>query len=121
MTARAAARGACARAGDDPVWGSVAALVAVQRRHALRTLAVVGSGLALLLGAFALVPAAGAAALGGVPAGWLALTAGVQPVWLVVALRHVRAAERAERELVRAVRRRGGPLGNGPPRGRGSA
>jgi len=118
MTARAAAL----RAGEDPVWGSVAALVAVQRRHALRTLAVVGAGLGLLLGAFALVPA-GAAALGGVPFGWLVLTAGVQPAWLVVALRHVRAAEQAERDLVRAVRRRTGAGGNGPvrPPGRGSA
>lgn len=119
MTARAAAL----RAGEDPVWGSVAALVAVQRRHALRTLAVVGAGLGLLLGAFALAPAAGAAALGGVPFGWLVLTAGVQPAWLVVALRHVRAAEQAERDLVRAVRRRTGAGGSGPgrPPGRGSA
>ncbi len=119
MTARAAAL----RAGEDPLWGSVAALVAVQRRHALRTLAVVGAGLGLLLGAFALVPAAGAAVLGGVPFGWLVLTAGVQPAWLVVALRHVRAAEQAERDLVRAVRRRTGAGGSGPgrPPGRGSA
>lgn len=81
----------------------VAAVMAVQRRHALRTLTVVVAGLGALLGGLAFLPRA--AGVGGVPFGWLVLTAVAQPLWLFVAVRHVRAAEQAERDLVRATRR----------------
>ncbi len=84
----------------------MAAVMAVQRRHALRTLAVVVAGLGVLLAGLACVPGDGTAGVAGVPCGWLVLTAVVQPLWLVVAVRHVRAAEQAERDLVRAARGR---------------
>jgi len=87
-----------------PGRGCVSSLMAVQRRHALRTLAIVVAGLTALLGA-ALVPGAADARCG--PFGWLVFTTLVHPMWLVVAVRHVRAAEQAERDLVRAARRRG--------------
>lgn len=108
--------------GDGPGGVNVASLMAVQRRHALRTLAIVLGGLAVLLGA----PALGAAGVGCVPFGWPVLTAAVQPLWLVVALRHVRAAEQAERDLLRAARRRTGRArqgrgGQGRPPGCGPA
>ncbi|MEV5409147.1 hypothetical protein AB0K60_09970 [Thermopolyspora sp. NPDC052614] len=67
---------------------------------------MVVAGLTVLLAGLACVPGAGTVCVAGVPCGWLVLTAVVQPLWFVVAVRHVRAAEQAERDLVRAARGR---------------
>ena len=57
-------------------------------------------GLPLLL---MLVPAVSRARVYGVPLAWALLVLGVQPVWAAVAVRHVRHAERTEREFARLV------------------
>lgn len=54
------------------------------------------TGLPALL---ALVPAVARARLGGVPLSCIVLALGIQPVWIAVAFRQLRRAERAEREL----------------------
>jgi hypothetical protein len=81
------------------------ALVRAQLRVAAATVAVVAplvAGLPLLLD---LVPAAGRARLHGVPVSWLVLALGIQPVWVLTGARHVRRAERVERDFVRLVGR----------------
>jgi hypothetical protein len=74
-------------------------LIRAQLRHALVTcgfVALVVGGLPMV---FALVPELSAVRLGGVPLPWLVLGLGVHPLWVVVAARHVRRAERAERDF----------------------
>lgn len=91
----------CAPSGDAPRPGEAAAraLIRTQLRIALGTgafvLAVV-TGLPALL---AFVPAVARARVGGVPLSCVVLALGIQPVWIAVAVRQLRRAERAEREL----------------------
>ncbi|QKW35187.1 hypothetical protein HUT06_15025 [Actinomadura sp. NAK00032] len=76
------------------------ALIRAQLRTALGTCAMVMSvlaGLPLL----ALVPPVARVRAHGLPVLWLVLAAGVQPVWIAVAVRQLRRAERAERALDR--------------------
>ncbi|MGW5415703.1 hypothetical protein [Actinomadura geliboluensis] len=76
------------------------ALIRAQLRAALGTCAIV---MAVLVGLplLALVPPVARARAHGLPVLWLVLAAGVQPVWVAVAVRQLRRAERAERALDR--------------------
>jgi hypothetical protein len=79
--------------------GSVRALMRVQAGHAALTCAIVAlisGGLPLL---FAWEPALSRVRLGGVRLPWLVLCAVVPLLWVAVARRHVRLAERAERDF----------------------
>ncbi|WUH96462.1 hypothetical protein OHR68_23115 [Spirillospora sp. NBC_00431] len=88
---------------------AASALIRAQLRIALRTCAIVltvVTGLPVLL---ALVPAIARAGVRGVPLCWLVLALGIQPLWVAVALRQLRRAERAERELTRPASPVDGP------------
>ncbi|MDL4771154.1 MULTISPECIES: hypothetical protein [Thermomonosporaceae] len=81
------------------------ALVRAQLRAAAATVAIVAgvvAGLPLLLD---VTPALCRARLHGVPVSWLVLALGIQPVWVLTGARHVRRAERIERDFVRLVGR----------------
>ncbi|MDT0267749.1 hypothetical protein RM844_15805 [Streptomyces sp. DSM 44915] len=77
---------------------TVRALFARQRRQALRTLALLGTVLFGLSGLLAAAPALSRVTLLGVPVSWLLLMGGSYPLLLLIAVRHVRRAERLERE-----------------------
>lgn len=83
----------------DPA--AVPALIRAQLRTALGTGAVVLTVLAGLPALLALVPELARTRVHGLPLPGLVLAFGVQPVWIAVALRQLRRAERAERELPR--------------------
>lgn len=91
-------------AHDDPSAARVRALIRAQARLALATSAVVFLLLAGLPLLFALSPGLSHVRLLGVRLPWLILCGGVQPVWVVAARRHVRLAERAERDFTRPAR-----------------
>jgi len=83
----------------------VQSLIRTQLRTALVTLAIVTAvviGLPLLL---MTVPALCRSRLYGVPLPWLGLALFVQPLWIMAAARHLRQAERTEREFARLVDR----------------
>ncbi|MEU8345874.1 hypothetical protein AB0C74_29600 [Spirillospora sp. NPDC048832] len=85
---------------SPPAPAEARALIRAQLRTALGTCSIVMSvlvGLPLL----ALVPPVARARAHGLPVLWLVLAAGVQPVWIAVAVRQMRRAERAERALDR--------------------
>ncbi|WP_150236931.1 DUF485 domain-containing protein [Nocardiopsis quinghaiensis] len=84
-----------------------------QRRAAARTVALLSALLFGMSGAFAAFPALGEVRLGGVPLSWLLLMVAVYPLLFVLALWHVRSAERIED---RAERER--PVSGGGERGR---
>ena len=95
---RLAADGARADAGP------VRSLMRIQARYAARTCAIVAlvtGGLPLL---FAMAPGLSQVRLLGVRLPWLLLCVVVPVVWVAVARRHVRLAERAEREFAAAAR-----------------
>ncbi|WP_049567335.1 hypothetical protein [Streptomyces sp. SBT349] len=73
------------------------AVFARQRRLALRTLAILGLLLFGLSGLLGALPSLGRVTVVGVPASWLLLMAASYPLLLVIAVLHVRAAERIER------------------------
>lgn len=77
-----------------------------QRRLAIRTVASLGLVLFGTSGVIALAPALDQVVVAGAPVSWLVLTAATYPVLLVLAVLHVRAAERIDT-------RQGGP-GHGP-------
>ncbi|WP_169807839.1 hypothetical protein [Actinomadura hibisca] len=80
-------------------------LIRAQLRAALGTCALVGlvlAGLPLLLSR---VPELNRVRVYEVPLPWLVLALGVQPVWVLLAARHVRRAERVERDFTRLVDR----------------
>ncbi|GAA3509057.1 hypothetical protein [Actinomadura keratinilytica] len=79
------------------------ALIRAQLRSALLTAGAVLTaiiGLPLLL---TLVPALARARVHGVPLAWPLLVLGVQPVWIILAVRQLWRAERTEREFARFV------------------
>ncbi|MFI0484637.1 hypothetical protein [Actinomadura sp. 9N215] len=87
-----------------PVGAAAAsALIRAQLRIALTTCAVVLTVVAGLPALLALVPAISRAGVRGVPLSWLVLVLGIQPLWVAVALRQLRRAERAERDLTAQV------------------
>ncbi|WP_051711764.1 hypothetical protein [Spirillospora albida] len=72
------------------------ALIRVQLRIALGTCAVVLAVVAVPPLLLVLVPGLGDLRIGGVPLVWPLLALGVQPLCIIVALRQLRHAERAE-------------------------
>ncbi|TMQ94569.1 hypothetical protein ETD83_23690 [Actinomadura soli] len=83
------------------------ALIRLQLGIALRTCAIVIAVVAGLPALLALAPGVAHAGVRGVPLFWPVLVFGVQPVWIAVALRQLRRAERAERELTAPAPGRG--------------
>jgi hypothetical protein len=83
----------------------IKSLIRAQLRHSLVTCGIVAFVLGLMPLTFALVPALSAIKPFGVPLPWLVLGLGVQPLWIAAGARHVRRAERAEREFVDLVAR----------------
>jgi hypothetical protein len=83
----------------------VRSLMRAQLRLALATCGLVALVIGLLPLLFALVPALAGVKLCGVPLPWLVLGLGVQPLWIAAAARHVRRAERAERDFIDLVNR----------------
>lgn len=81
--------------GDDD---AARAFFARQRRLALRTLAVLGALLFGLSGLLGALPVLDGITIAGVPASWLLLMTASYPLLLVIAILHVRRAERNERE-----------------------
>lgn len=71
-------------------------LFRTQRRIAVRTVALLSVLLFGMSGALAAFPVLGQIRLGGVPLSWLLLAVAVYPLLLVLALWHVRSAERVE-------------------------
>ncbi|GAA2415104.1 hypothetical protein GCM10010420_51160 [Streptomyces glaucosporus] len=72
------------------------AVFAAQRRTALRTVALLGVVLFGSSGAVAALPALDRVSVWGLPLSWLVLAFATYPVLLLLALCHVRRAERAE-------------------------
>ncbi|RMI45855.1 hypothetical protein [Streptomyces triticirhizae] len=91
-------------ADDRDSTEAVRALFARQRRQAARTLALLGAVLFGLSGLLAAAPALSHVTLLGVPLSWLLLMGGSYPVLLLIAVRHVRRAERLERDGARPER-----------------
>ncbi|WP_160050035.1 MULTISPECIES: hypothetical protein [unclassified Nocardiopsis] len=71
-------------------------LFRTQRRTAVRTVAALAVLLFGMSGAFAALPVLGEIRLFGVPLSWLLLTVAVHPMLFLMALWHVRSAERVE-------------------------
>ncbi|MFI0445021.1 hypothetical protein [Actinomadura sp. 6N118] len=83
----------------------VRTLIRAQLRAALATLTVVAVviiGLPLLL---VLLPALSRSRVYGIPVSWLGLALCIQPIWIAAAARHLRQAERIERDFARLVDR----------------
>lgn len=83
----------------------IRSLMRVQLRLALVTCGIVALVVGLLPLVFALAPALSAVKPLGVPLPWLVLGLGVQPLWIAAAARHVRKAERTERDFIDLVTR----------------
>ncbi|MDT0328991.1 hypothetical protein [Nocardiopsis lambiniae] len=71
-------------------------LFRIQRRAAVRTVSLLSLLLFGMSGSFALWPVLTQVRLGGVPLSWLLLVVAVYPLLFLLALWHVRTAERAE-------------------------
>ncbi|MFI0368042.1 hypothetical protein ACH35V_09185 [Actinomadura sp. 1N219] len=82
---------------------AVSALIRRQLGIALRTCAIVVAVVAGLPALLVLAPAVAGVGVRGVPLFWLVLVFGIQPVWIALAMRQLRRAERAERELTGPV------------------
>ncbi|MDB1087473.1 hypothetical protein PJ985_07830 [Streptomyces sp. ACA25] len=82
--------------GEDTDTVAGRAVFARQRRLALHTLGQLGLLLFGLSGLLAAAPALGRITLGGVPVSWMLLMAASYPMLLVIAVLHVRRAERIE-------------------------
>ena len=83
----------------DPGTERVRTLIRRQARLALATSAIIFlllGGLPLLFAAF---PGLSHVRVLGIRLPWLILCGGVQPIWVIAARRHVRLAERAERDF----------------------
>jgi hypothetical protein len=98
------------RAGDaaeqtEPDAADVRSLMRDQLRLALVTCGVVGLVVGALPLVFALAPGLSAVRLSGVPLPWVVLGLGVQPLWIVAAVGHIRRAERTERDFIDRVAR----------------
>jgi fatty acid desaturase len=76
-------------------------MMRAQRKIALTTCAIVAVAVVGLPLLFAWAPGLSRIRLLGFRLPWLILSAMVPPVWVAVAGRHVRHAERAERRIVR--------------------
>lgn len=101
-------------AGEQVGAAQVRALVRAQARLALATCSIVVlllTGLPLLL---AWAPGLSRIRLFGIRLPWLILCGGVPVVWVAVARRHIRLAERTERAFTEAVRP-GRPSSAPPP------
>lgn len=83
----------------DPCAARVRTLIRTQARLALATSAIIFLLLAGLPLLFAFAPGLSHVRLLGIRLPWLILCGGVQPIWVVAAYRHVRLAERAERDF----------------------
>ncbi len=96
------------RPGDtsttEPGMGDVRALIRAQAKLAFVTCAVVFAILAGLPLLFAAAPGLSHIRLYGVRLPWLILCGVVPPVWVAVARRHVRLAERVERAFTEPAR-----------------
>ncbi|TDC22256.1 hypothetical protein E1265_16085 [Streptomyces sp. 8K308] len=84
-------------AEDERELAAARELFIAQRRHAVRTLALLGALLFGLSGLLGALPVLGRITVAGVPASWLLLMAASYPMLLLIAVGHVRAAERVER------------------------
>ncbi|CAL9524798.1 hypothetical protein SUDANB121_03928 [Nocardiopsis dassonvillei] len=73
-----------------------------QRRTAVRTVVLLSLLLFGMSGAFALWPQLTGARVAGVPLSWALLVVGVYPLLFLLALWHVRSAERAEEDAAAA-------------------
>ncbi|MBW8480888.1 hypothetical protein [Actinomadura parmotrematis] len=80
-------------------------LIRAQLRCALLAGGTVAAVLAVLPALLVWEPVLGRRRLLGVPLPWLLLALAVQPVWIAVAARHVRQAERIEAEFAALVDR----------------
>ncbi|MEO3823496.1 hypothetical protein [Actinomadura sp. B10D3] len=96
----------CAPPAPRPGEAEARALIRAQLRIALGTAAIVMAVVTGLPALLALVPAVARARVGGVPLSCAVLALGIQPVWVAVAFRQLRRAERAERELTGTAGRR---------------
>jgi hypothetical protein len=81
----------------------IRSLIRAQLGLALRVFAVFAAVLGGLPLLFALVPAAGRAEIGGLPAPWLLLGIAAFPLLVLLGLVYVRQAERNEREFAELV------------------
>jgi hypothetical protein len=88
----------------DPGAARVRSLIRTQARLALVTTSIIFLLLAGLPLVFALAPGLSHIRLLGVRLPWLILCGGVQPIWVIAAHRHVRLAERAERDFTDPAR-----------------
>ncbi|MEO3754834.1 hypothetical protein [Streptomyces sp. B6B3] len=84
-------------ADDEATTAAARALFARQRRLALRTLSVLGLLLFGLSGLLGVLPALDDVTVLDIPASWLLLMTASYPLLLLIAVLHVRAAERIER------------------------
>ncbi|MGK5553752.1 hypothetical protein ACSNOI_19235 [Actinomadura kijaniata] len=82
----------------------VRSLIRAQLRSALVTCAAV-AGVLVALPLLFQVPALAQARVHGVPLPWLLLALGLQPLWIGLAVRHARRAERTERDFLQLVER----------------
>lgn len=80
-----------------------------QRRATVRTVALLGVVLFGTSGVIAVAPALDQVTLAGIPLSWLVLMTATYPVLLVIAVLHVRAAERIDATAPGATRRDGRP------------
>ncbi|MDT0323644.1 hypothetical protein [Streptomyces millisiae] len=84
-------------AEDERELAAARELFTTQRRHAARTLGLLALLLFGLSGLLGALPVLGRFTVAGVPASWLLLMAASYPLLLLIAVRHVRGAERVER------------------------
>ena len=89
----------------DPGDAQVRALIRAQARVAFRTCAVVLAVLAGLPLLFAAFPGLSHIRVSGVRLPWLILCGAVPPLWVAIAHRHVRRAERVERAYTEPAHR----------------
>jgi hypothetical protein len=83
---------------EDATTAAARALFVRQRRLAVRTLCVLGALLFGLSGLIGALPVLDRVTVLGIPASWLLLMTASYPLLLVIAVLHVRGAERRERE-----------------------
>jgi hypothetical protein len=82
----------------------VGSLVRAQRAAAIRTLALLAATVGALPLVFHLLPGLTGVRLLGVPLAWLVVGVATYPVLLVLGWRHLRRAERVERDYLDLVR-----------------
>ncbi|GAA1915622.1 hypothetical protein GCM10009716_26190 [Streptomyces sodiiphilus] len=97
------------QSGDEHATAAARTLFARQRRLALRTLALLGMLLFGLSGLLGLWPELDGLSVAGIPVPWLLLAASSYPLLLLIAVLHVRAAERLEDAQQPGIAAPGGP------------